>query len=282
MRGRAPTLVAMSFALGGCTVAISQDSFFPQTMPAPAAALTAPPGYTLEEAMIVLPSVGTVHVVRLDNPTSEATLIYSGGNGSFVAGQSQMAAALADAAKTDIILYDYPGRGGTTVPPTIDASLAAGPALLDALRARGWIGRTGLFAYGLSFGGSQAAAMVRNGGFDGLIIEGSAADIPRIGRGFVPALLRPFLRLRVDPVLARFRYADYAIASGAPILLVSSVDDRIVAAPIMRDFAEDLRAKKVDVTFVSVPGGHGSALDDPAARAAVTRFLAAQARPAGG
>lgn len=260
-------------ALTGCAAVIDQGSFFPQAAEAPSDTLTAPPGYAVTDAIIDLPGLGAMHAVRLDNPTSEATMIFSGGNGNFVSAASRRAAALAAASGADLILYDYPGRGGTSVPATIDASLATGPALLAALRARGWIGRGPLFAYGLSFGGSQAAAMVRDGGFAGLIIEGSASDIASVGRNFVPALARPFVKLRIDPELGRFRYLDYAVAGRAPILLLSSSEDDIVRPRNMRDFADQLRAKGAAVTLVSVPGGHGTATAQPAAMAALRTFV---------
>ncbi len=132
--------------LGGCAAVIDQRSFFPQSAQAPAATLVAPPGYTLTDATIELPGLGTLHAVRLDNPASETAIIYSGGNGEFVSGGTVRSAALASATGADIVLYDYPGRGGTSVPATIDASAATGPALLAQLRHRGWIGDGPLFA----------------------------------------------------------------------------------------------------------------------------------------
>lgn len=177
-----------------------------------------------------------------------------------------------------MILYDYPGRGGTTVPGTIDASLATGPAMLAAFRQRGWIGTGPLFAYGLSFGGSQAAAMVRGGGFDGLIVEGSAADIAAVGRNFVPAMARPFVKLKVDPELRRFDYLGYAVAGAAPILLIASKADTIVREHNMRDFEKQLRSRGSAVTFVAVPGPHGTALREPAARAAIGDFVRTHSR----
>lgn len=81
--------------------------------------------------------------VRLDNPASETAIIYSAGNGGFVdsEGTSRMAARLAEVTGADIILYDYPGRGTTTMPPTIEATSAFGPAMMDILKSQGWIGR---------------------------------------------------------------------------------------------------------------------------------------------
>jgi pimeloyl-ACP methyl ester carboxylesterase len=265
--------VAACVVLGGCTAVIDQSSFFPPTVPPPNTSLEAPDGYAMTRALLDLPGLGKVHAVRLDNPASEATLIYSGGNMSFVAKLSPHAAALAQAAGADIIFYDYPGRGGTDVPATMDAAIATGPALVRALRQQGWIGRGPLFAYGMSFGGSQAAAMAREGGFAGLILEGSAADIAAVGRNFVPALAKPFVRLQVDPALARFDYLGYALAGRAPILLISSARDDIVRPRNMRAFADQLRARGASVELVTVPGGHGTALGEPQALAALRAFV---------
>ena len=261
--------------LAGCTAVIDQSTFFPQALPLPAATLTPPPGYALTEAMLELRGLGNVHAVRLDNPASEKVIIYSGGNGSFVAALSPFAAALANATGADLIFYDYPGRGGTNVPPTIEASIATGPALVNELRRRGWIGRGPLFAYGLSFGGSQAAAMARDGGFDGLILEATTADIHAVGRNFIPGAARPFVRLRVDPALARFDYLSYAVSAHAPILLIAAQGDRVVRPRNMQDFAAQLRERGAEVTLVTVAGTHGTALRDPAARAALGRFVTA-------
>jgi dienelactone hydrolase len=264
---------AASLALGGCTAVIDQSSFFPEAATAPQSTLVPPRGYALEDGLVDLPGLGRVHVVKLDNPASQSTIIYSGGNGSFVSRHTPHAGAIAAATGADIILYDYPGRGGTTVPATIDAAIATGPALVAALRSKGWIGSGPLFAYGLSFGGSQAAAMARAGGFSGLIIEGSAADIASVGRNFVPGLVRPFVRLRVDPALRRFDYLGYAVASKTPILLLASREDEIVRVRNMQDFAAQLRAAGADVAMTIVPGDHGTALREGAARQVLTDFV---------
>ena len=266
-------------ALGGCTAVIDRSSFIPQSVPPPEATLQPPPGYILTEAVLDLPGLGQVHAARLDNPASEAVIIYHGGNSSFVSGQSRGAATLAAATGADLILYDYPGRGGTNVPPTVEAAIATGPALLAAFRQAGWIGRGPLFTYGFSFGGSQAAAMARDGaGFDGLILEGTAADLAAVGRNFVPRIARPFVRLRLDPALSHFDYLGYVVSARAPILLISSRDDRIVRPRNMRAFAAQLRAQGRDVELVEIPGGHGSAISEAEGRAAVSAFIVRRSR----
>jgi hypothetical protein len=113
-------LAAFGFSVTGCTAMVSQASFYPSaSLAAPDAVLKVPEGYTATDTMLALGELGAVRTVRLDNPASESAIIYSAGNGGFVdsEGTSRMAARLAEVTGADIILYDYPGRGGTTLPP---------------------------------------------------------------------------------------------------------------------------------------------------------------------
>jgi pimeloyl-ACP methyl ester carboxylesterase len=120
--------------------------------------------------------------------------------------------------------------------------------------------------------------MARDGGFDGLILEGTAADLRSVGRNFVPGLARPFVRLRVDPALERFDFLGYGAAARAPILLLSSRDDDIVRPGNMTEFADQLRTRGVEVSLLAVAGGHGTALGQPEARAALGRFVERHSR----
>lgn len=273
----ATLLGCLGLALSGCTAVISQASFYPSaSLAAPNATLKVPDGYTATDAMLPLGELGAVRTVRLDNPASETAIIYSAGNGGFVdsEGTSRMAARLAEVTGADIILYDYPGRGGTTLPPTIEAAAAFGPAMVDQLKAQGWIGGGPVYAYGLSFGGAMAASLARSGGFAGLIIEGSAADYQAVGRDFVPSLAKPFVKVRLDPALNAFDYQGYALAARAPVLLLSGTKDKVVRPARMREFAQMLEAGMTKVTFAPVPVSHGGALEADEGRAALAAFIA--------
>lgn len=273
----ATLLGCLGLALSGCTAVISQASFYPSASLAPPdAVLKAPDGYTATDAMLALGELGAVRTVRLDNPASETAIIYSAGNGGFVdsEGTSRMAARLAEVNGADIILYDYPGRGGTTLPSTIEAAAAFGPVMVDRLKAQGWIGGGPVYAYGLSFGGAMAASLARSGGFAGLIIEGSAADYQAVGRDFVPGIAKPFVKVRLDPALGAFDYQGYALAARAPVLLLSGTKDKVVRPERMREFARALEAGGTKVTFAPVPVGHGGALEAAEGRAALSAFIA--------
>ncbi|MBO9581723.1 MAG: hypothetical protein J7498_12595 [Sphingobium sp.] len=272
-RTRDLAMLFMIASLAGCTVTVGERDFLPQGLTSPTAHLMAPAGYEMSEAMIDLPGLGHVHSVRLDNPASDAVIVYSGGNGSFVAEQTKRAAVLAEATRADIILYDYPGRGGTDVAPTADALSAFGPAFVAALRQRGWIASGPLFFHGMSLGGSLAASLARGAGANGVIIENSADDIPRVARSLVPVLARPFVRLKVSPALAHFTYTDYVVEAKAPVLLILSRGDKLVRPSIIRRFYATLRKRGVAVTMVDVPGGHGRAIGEPETRDAISTFF---------
>ncbi|WP_073973371.1 MULTISPECIES: alpha/beta hydrolase [Sphingomonadales] len=270
---------ALGLSLGGCTAVISQASFYPSaSLAAPNAVLAVPDGYTATDTLLPLGDLGAVRTVRLDNPASETAIIYSAGNGGFVdsEGTSRMAARLAEVTGADIILYDYPGRGGTILPTTIEAAAAFGPAMIDRLKSQGWIGNGPVYAYGLSFGGAMTASLAQAGGLAGLIIEGSAADYQAVGRDFVPGLAKPFVKLRLDPALGAFDYQGYVMASRAPVLLLSGTKDKVIRPPRMREFQLALEGGGTKVTFAPVPVGHGGALEAAEGRAALAAFISAR------
>lgn len=260
--------------LGACTATVDQSSLLPN-LTEPTAVPVAEPlaGYAREERMLDLPGLGIVHVVRLTRPDSRATLFYSGGNGSFISSSGSRLNRLATITGTDIITFDYPGRGGTTVPNTTDALIAFGPALIAAVRTAGWVRPGRLYSYGFSLGGATASNMARMGGFDGLILEATAADIPAVARNMIPTLLKPFVRVKVSDEFARFDYAGYAVAARTPILVIAGNDDRTVDVRTTRRFAEELREAGATVTFVAVPGGHGAALSSAPAQTALRNFI---------
>ena len=267
--------ISLSILLTGCSATINQSSFAPPPADEPVDVLATPPGYASQTQYFDLPGLGKIHSVRLDNPNSDTVIIYSGGNGNFVSQQSERAAALAKASGADIILYDYPSRGGTTIAPTIQASLDTGPKFLEQLKTAGWIGNGPLYSYGLSYGGRQAAALVRNGGFNGLIIEGSATDYKAIAKDFIPGLMKPLVKIKIDPALNEFEYYSYIKSSRAPVLLISSAGDKTIRPGRMMDLKDQLEKDGVSVKFVSAPGAHGGAFRETVAMGALSDFVRA-------
>ena len=267
---------------GGCTAVVDQASLFPtMAAPVPAPVLAVPPGYALDERTLELPGLGQVHAVRLSRAGTVGTILYSGGNQSFVAKSGARFARLAALTGADIIAYDYPGRGGTTVPATVDALIAIGPELRTAYGAAGWMKPGPVWAYGFSLGGGPASNLAATGGLSGLVLEATAADIPAVGRDWVPPLLRPFVRIKVDDDLKRYDYQGYVQRAGVPVLLLAGRDDDVVRGRTVARFAATLRQAGVSVTLATVPGKHGAAIATDEGVAAVRAFLARTGRLGG-
>lgn len=265
--------IGLIFALSGCTATIEQSSLLPTMQEPVTPAVQVLAGYSRQDRIISLANLGDVHVARIRKSGNRATVIYSGGNGSFISNSGNRLNELASVTGADIVTFDYPGRGGTTVLKTTDALIAFGPALMAGLRQEGWIAAGPLYSYGFSLGGATASNVARTGGFAGLILEATAADIPAVARNMIPTMLKPFIRVKVSDDLKRFDYGGYAVASHTPILVIAGDADKTVSAKTARRFAADLNKVGATVTFVEVPGGHGKALSSPQGGEAVERFM---------
>lgn len=270
---RSLALTIALLTLGSCTATIEQSSLLP-TLPEPTASpVKLVSGYNREDRMLALPDLGTVHVLRLTRPGNSRTVIYSGGNGSFVATSGEHLNDLAEVTGADIVTFDYPGRGGTTVSKTTDALIAFGPAFVAGLRRIGWIRAGPLYSYGFSLGGATASNIAGTGGFGGLMLEATAADIPAVARNMIPAVFRPFIRVKVSDDLKRYNYVGYAVSARTPILVIAGSADRTVDIRTARRFARSLEQAGATVTFVQAPGGHGEALQAEPVRDAVRRLV---------
>lgn len=265
-------IVALAVLLSGCTVGVDQKSLLPDLKP-PTAALEAPPGYTATAHSIPVGDLGTVSAVLLSPANPTGTIIFSGGSGWQMANGSRRVALLGQGTGVRILVYDYPGRGGTTVPATADALEKAGPLFLAAARQAGLIGPGPVVAHGFSFGGSQAAAMARNGGVDGLVLEATTADIDAMAGRMVPGGLKPFVRVRIDESLKAFDYVGHAAAAGVPVLLIAGTADTMVPPDLVAAFGETLAGRGLTVTTVTTSGNHGGALATAEGQAELNAFL---------
>ena len=246
--------------LCGCTVTVTEKSLLPDMASPPAPVKTPPDGYLVEQALVDLGDLGHVNVWRMDNPVSDDTHLYSGGRRYLTTRPSQRAVRLGELTGADLIFYDYPGRNGTDMQLTTENLIKLGPALVEALKKRGWIGDGLLVAHGYSLGGSIGASFARAGDFDGLILENTTDDIDAFSRANLPLPLRPFFRFTPSPSVARFDFLAYVKSANVPVLLFSGTKDRIVPQTLVENFRNKLAAEGVAVRYVSTPESHGNAI----------------------
>ncbi|MFM7059895.1 MAG: thioredoxin domain-containing protein [Actinomycetes bacterium] len=121
------------------------------------------------------------------------------------------------------------------------ASLADLDALLDAACGEHGVDRSGAIVGGFSQGAGLALAL-------GLLAHRTA---PRGVLALSPALPGPPLPVPVD---------DEAI-TGLPVLIEHGSEDPIVGVDRARALARDLEARRVPITYVEFPMGHGVAME---------------------
>lgn len=263
---------------GGCAVVLDQESLYPATQEPPERATNVPYGYEVRDAIFDLEGLGRVHVKRFLAPRSRSLIIYSGSNSSYTSAIPPGLLKLASSAQSDLVVYDYPGRGGSKMQATVDTFTLLGPSLIVALEKAGWINGRPLIAYGVSFGGAQAASMSRLSAVSAIIVEGSSPYLEEIATSAVPWPFRPFVSIEVSPDLYRLDYERYLMDACVPILLVRNELDRVIPKSTVDALSSKLKLNGVAVTTIVAPGGHGTALVDSVSIDRMSAFiLSAQA-----
>lgn len=203
-------------------------------------------------------------------------IFYCGGNGS-----DRVHSGVYFAQKTlpwgDVVMFDYPGYGDSPGEPSSAAIDRAAPAL-SALATRLAQGRTLVF-WGHSLGGFVCADVVRQTPeTDAVVLEATARNAMDVGRAWRPWYAAPFVRLSVDPSLARFDVADALHDFHGPILLMGAKRDRVLPIRLSRELNAALRTRNARVTYVEFPRAeHLSISLQPSFSAVASPFFASLA-----
>ena len=177
----------------------------------------------------------------------------------------------------EVLALDYRGYGLSDGEPDVDGALLDVAAALRFLAARGANDALPTHVFGQSLGASLAtlalaAYPAAGADVDALVLEAGFAGFARIGaeaasRAWLTWPLQWLPRLTLahlpDPV-------DAIDEVGVPVVVVHSVDDRIVGVEHGRDLYAAARPPK---RFVEARGRHIAAAADPAVRAAVLEFV---------
>lgn len=305
MRGFGMLLAGL--ALAGCTVKVDEALLVPPPamsggmmsggmMPSMAAlpgllAAVPPEGTPLENgAVLKVHSVrlgllangrlGAVQVVQIDRADAAATLIVCGGMGWF-AGSDPVArmTALAAASGADLLVIERPDDDGVHIWPTVKALERDGPRLVAALRAAGLV-EGPLIAHGFSLGGAKAVALAGGRGkkgardqVDGVIIETAAPAMGRLGADMLPAMLKPFVKLRLEDEMKPGDWREGLRQADVPVMVLAGEADPIATRALVGDFARALARDRVAVSYVMVEAAHAAASETARGADAVRDFV---------
>lgn len=162
-----------------------------------------------------------------------------------------------------VIMFDYPGRGGTTGDPGPDCFIKAGESVARWMAAN----HAGPLAlHGFSFGGFMASEVSRTVPTDLVVLEATAVSAQDWARGRAGAA-GSVIPVRMPEALREYDNARALERSQARIWIVVGVDDRTAGVAQSEALFERLHAAGRNVSLAKYPGGHGAAFASPEARA---------------
>lgn len=178
----------------------------------------------------------------------------------------------------DVFLFDYPGYGDSDGAPSA-ASFEAMNETIAAFRASAFAGREVVY-WGHSLGGFVCAELAgADKAASGMIFEMSALNARETAQAWTPALLKPFVRIRIASSLTAYDSAEALAGFKSPTLVLAGKKDKTLPPRLSRSLAAALQARGVLVSYVELEdAGHtnaASAKDFPLAVGAFFSRLAA-------
>lgn len=240
------------------TIKISKDEFFPADL-----------NHTFW-------ADGTIAVTEFTTGQADRPLVVHCGGNASDRHNSGTLFGLKVLPYADLIVFDYPGYGDSPGVPSAQSFETMIDALADELNASKARSERPLILWGYSLGGfvcSQLLGALEQA--DGIIIESSASDSKSAARQLVPAILRPFLRVRLSPSLAAYSNIEALQAYKGKILILAGAKDGILPARLSQQLVDGLEEKGVSVTYHEfVDGNHANLPTVEGYAEALTAFFA--------
>lgn len=222
------------------------------------------------ERFIVPTEHGDIAVTRISRPGNSVSVMYCGGN-QFRTSQMGGEVVRAFPADADLVMFDYPGYGGSTGKPTLATMLDTSVAVYDAAAART---KLPMVVYGTSMGGFMAAHVAGARNPPRLLLEGTAPDTQQWVKSLVPWFAKPFVRAQLAESIAGIDNVAKLKAYTGPVLMMVGSRDTQTRSKLMQTYATSLRGQGKQVSFIEIKGrGHGQLLDVERIRTAIAGFV---------
>lgn len=180
---------------------------------------------------------------------SDLVLLYCCGNGGNISNRLEPIRLL-HAMGLNVFIFDYRGYGESEGNTNEEGTYQDAEAAWEYLLSIGYKPNN-IILYGQSLGGAVAAHLASDRGPKGVILEGAFTNIAALAREhyfFLPVGL--ILRYRYDT-------ASYLQKTNVPILIIHSLEDRLVPYSHGQKLFETANGSKAMLT---IHGGHNTAL----------------------
>jgi len=254
-RLRSAAAAFAALLLAGCvSVAVEETSFFwpDSRVRAEGVVLGANPPPVGAETLSLRYAGGPVGASLIRAQGAERPLILFCGGNLFRRASAGGSAAAKLLPFGDVLMWDYPGYGGTAGEATLSAFRAAGEVVAAEARARADREGRRLILWGHSLGGvvcAQGAAMARP---DALVLEAttpSAAAVVDDEAG----IWRPLVRVTLSPDLAAASIPQALRGYGGKVVVLEAGRDQTLSPRLSRRLERELKAQGVRVERLVFP-----------------------------
>jgi uncharacterized protein len=261
--------LALLFALTGCSIEVADTHFF---HPGASSAKPASFSPTAEDVKIDGVDGATLRGVYVRRPGATVDVLYFGGDSFTIDDFGPEIDARVSSIGANLFMVDYRGYGRSNGVPTLPLVKADGLAAFDALRARNE-GRP-IVVHGFSMGSFIAAYVASERPVSGLALESTATTVKDWARAQIPVYAKPFVRLRIAPLLLEASNVQALVRYCGPLLLVTGDRDAITPARFARSLFDSSCTPLPQKNVVIAPDrNHGDALTSPIAMSAYGDFV---------
>lgn len=182
-----------------------------------------------------------VRVARASEP-GKPLIVYCGGSTWDIHNHGNLT-AWSLAPFGDAALWDYPGFGRSAGRPSVAGLERAADAVLAAIERMKRAPDQQVVFWGHSLGGFVCADMAaKSVTAAGLVLMTTAPSADAAARYLAPWHLRPFVRVRLAPEIARYDSVRSLERFSAPILVIGAGKDEILPVRLSRELRDNLTA----------------------------------------
>lgn len=269
MRTHSALGLALSFVLTGCSLEVAETHFF---HPGPSSAKPASFSQPAEDVEIAGDEGAKLRGVYVHRPDAVVDVLYFGGDSFTIDDFGPEIESRVSSIGANLFMIDYRGYGRSNGTPTLPLVKADALTAFDALRARNE-GRP-IVVHGFSMGSFLAAYVAAERPVSGLALESAATTVKDWARAQIPLYAKPFVRLRIAPLLLEASNVQALSRYCGPLLLVTGDLDDITPPRFARSLFDSSCTPLARKGVVIAPGKyHGDAFTSPVAMKAYRDFL---------
>ena len=169
------------------------------------------------------------------SPGAERTVLYVGGNGFVIASSYHIITSIYRR-KVDLLVFDYRGYGRNPGTPSFEGIHLDTKAAYRYLRNERGVAPEELIIHGHSIGTLPATELANGRPAAALVLESPVTEAHHMSRRFVPAILRPFVKLRFAKSILEESNLREVPKVTIPLLLIVGSEDNITP----KELAEEL------------------------------------------